>query len=548
MNEAKQALVNEVLSRHEALKQKRQPHESLWEDINRLVLPRIADITSDSDDDWLARVAQNKSAVGRNAVRLWSNGMQGYMTPRNSQWMNITLAERKAREIKGVNNFLQQTTEELTAHWRRSNFYDALGPVYEHGASVATSALTVDWNAKKRTLAYMPRHPKQVWIAENFLGTVDIVHIVEELTWRQIVEHFGEDALDPTDRETSKRSPFEQQKVLHAVFPRSERLEEKVDAENKPIASVWILLGRNQLLRESGYEKMREVVWRFRHGPGTPYGTGPSHDALIDLLRDEKINGTMMRAADLSVMPPLQFPPELAGKIKLSPHGMTPYFDPRRKVEPLFTVGSYPFGVDMMERIENAIKQHYHIDFWLMLSQGQGNKTAYEVSQIAGEKAAVMGSEIGRVESELLDPIIDVSLHLLNEQGLLPEPPQELLDRFEGQVSYSYDGPLAQMQKRHYGQQSIIQMLSQVTLIAQVFPDALDWIDADVLMKRGLTSLEAPADVIRDKKIVEQMRKAREAMQQQQMQMAQAQQAAEIQATLSKANPMGGPGGMGGGL
>lgn len=554
MTRREEALVREVISRHDALKKVREPHEDLWHDITELVLPVISDILEDSGDHiWTERLADNFNSVGRDAVRLWSNGMQGYMTPRNNNWVRVTSANKEIRKLSGMRKYFQETTEEVLAHWRRSNFYDMLGPVYEHGASVATSALTVDWDSRKRSLAYIPRHPKQVWIAEDYLGHVDTVFIVEELSWRQIVAKFGEEALDEPDRKTAIRAPFEKKEVLHAVFPRTERLVDQqeqdipVDARRKPIASIWILLGRNHLLKESGYDTMREIVWRFRRTVGTPYGYGPSHNALIDLLRAEKIDSTMLRAADLAVMPPLMYPQELAGKLKIQPHGMTPYSDPRRKVEPVFTVGQYPYGLDMLNRVEESIRRHYHIDFWLMLSQSQqGQRTAYEVAQLAGEKAAVMGAEIGRVESELLDPIIDVSLTMLQKEGLLPDPPEELADLDEPDVMFSYDGPLAQMQKRHYGQQNIIQMLNQVTLIGQVFPRSLVWLDDDELMQEALESLEAPESVIRDKASVDKIRQAEAAAQQMQMQMEQAQQAAELQATLAKANPTGLPPGMGG--
>lgn len=537
----REELVNEILRRHEALKKEREEHEDIWEDITEIVLPRVSDIIDKTagQHTWTKRIADNYSAVGRNAVRLWSNGMQGYMTPRNSPWVNITISQKRIREQKMVRQYLQDMTEALLAHWRRSNFYDALGPVFEHGAAVATSGLTVDWDPTKSCVYYIPRHPKQIWIAENIYGKVDTVYTVEDLTWRQIVQQFGEEVLEEHDRKTAERSPFEVKQVLHAVQPRSERMQNNPRAENKPVASIWILLGSNTLLKESGYDKMRDIVWRFRRGPGTPYGTGPSHDALIDLLRAEKINATMLRAADLSVLPPLQYPQELKGKLNISPHGMTPYMDPSRRVEPIFTVGQYPYGVDIMERLERAIKDHYHIDFWLMLSQSQGAKTAYEVAQLAGEKAAVMGSEIGRTESELLDPLIDVTIHLLGQNGMLPEPPEILRDMPEDAFDYSYDGPLAQMQKRHYGQQNIIQMLSQVTLVGQVFPESLDWINDDELMQAALDGLDAPENVIRDKRDVQERREARAQAQQQQAQMEQMQVMADVQQKLKGVNPAG---------
>lgn len=540
----KQPLVDELTKRYELLKAERERHEDVWEDITEHVLPRIADIREDSRGDAKSRVAKVYDSTGAGALRLWANGIQGYLTPRNNTWMQLHVADRQLREEKGVRKWTQEVTEAIHDELRDSNFYDALAPTLEHGAAVGTAVWTTDWDETADKLLFVPRHPKQVWIAENHRGRVDTVYTLEQMTWRQIEANFGTESLDQRDIEQIRDNPYEYQDVLHCVYPRTERMEHKADAVNKPIASVWILLDRNCLLRESGYDWPRDIAWRFRVGPGEVYGGSPSHDALIDVLRADKVARNQLMASDLSVLPPVQYPAEMGGKLKLEPRGMNPYYDVNRRIEPIPLVGNVQVGLQELQHLEQRIRDHYHIDFWLMLSQSaERQRTAYEVAQLAGEKAAIMGTEIGRVESELLDPTLETVVRLLFERGRLPMPPKHLESKIGG-MQFSYNGPLAQLQKLHYGQQNTIQMLSQATLVMQVFPQAADWVDDDQLMLSALEALGAPEDLIRDKRTVEQMRAQRAQMQQMQAQMEMQEKAAQTQKTLAEAARAGGaPGG-----
>jgi hypothetical protein len=531
-----ESLVKEILSRLEQMKKIRQREESIWEDIAEIVAPQLSDITIDYEHETERRIAQNYDATGRDALRLWANGFQGYTTPRNSPWVKETLADHKLLEIRGVRRYLQERTEVITWQLQASNFYDALTGVLIAGGSVGTGGWTIDFDQYQRKLHYRNRHPKQVYIAENAMGRVDTAYIVEEYEWRQILQEFGEERLSGPDRENARRNPLARKKVLHACYPRHEKMVDGLRAAtDKNYASIWILLGPNTLLRESGYDRIRDIFWRFSVYPGSPYGRGPSHNALIDLLRGEKMSETMMLAADLAVRPPMQYPAELEGKLNLNPHGMNPYYDPRRQIGQIMTTGNYPFGLDIQNDIREMIRRHYHIDFWLMLSQSQaGDRTAYEVAQLAGEKAAVMGAEVGRYGSEFLDPSLDTTAYILEQEGMMPDMPTEVQDKI-AETRFSYDGPLAQLQKRHYGQMNVVQILNQVSLVTQMLPETVDYVDGDEVMKEALRRMDTPEDLIRSESDVRGIREQRNAMAAQERQLALAGQAAQLQATLAKA-------------
>jgi hypothetical protein len=52
--------------------------------------------------------------------------------------------------------------------------------------------------------------------------------------------------------------------------------------------------------------------------------------------------------------------------------------------------------------------------------------TATEVAERHQEKLMVLGPVLQRLNSELLDKIIEITFHIMLDNGLIPEPPQSI--------------------------------------------------------------------------------------------------------------------------
>jgi len=163
------------------------------------------------------------------------------------------------------------------------------------------------------------------------------------------------------------------------------------------------------------------------------------------------------------------------------------------------------------------------------MSQGPA-MTATEVLQRNEEKMRLLGPVLGRLQSELLQPLISRSFALLLRNGLLPAAPEQL----QGQdIDIEYVSPLAKAQKLT-DLQSMLRGFEVMMQVAEIAP-VMDYLDSDKLVQYLVEVTGIPARVIRSDEEVARIRdeqaKAQQeqaAMEQQMMQAQQAQQVAPL--------------------
>tara|TARA_R110000851_G_scaffold71817_4_gene159558 strand:- start:481 stop:1194 length:714 start_codon:yes stop_codon:yes gene_type:complete len=201
----------------------------------------------------------------------------------------------------------------------------------------------------------------------------------------------------------------------------------------------------------------------------------------------------------------------------------------RDRLEPLQIGANNPLGLAMEEQRRNAIRQAFFVD-QIMMAQTGGNMTATEVLSRNEEKMRLLGPVLGRLQSELLQPMIARSFALLLRSGLLPPAPEEL----QGQdIEIEYVSPLAKAQKLTDLQSMLrgFEVLMQVNEIAPV----TDYLDTDKLVKYLVEVTGIPARVVRSDSEVAEMREQQQEQAAQQQEQQQQMMTAE---TLGAAAPM----------
>jgi hypothetical protein len=216
--------------------------------------------------------------------------------------------------------------------------------------------------------------------------------------------------------------------------------------------------------------------------------------------------------------------------------------DPSRVVTPVNTGTQYPIGIDQEERRRNLIREHFKVDFFLLLAQSENRSlTATEVMEIQSEKAALLGATVGRLNSEFGDSVLDRVYQIEKDAGRLPPVPPSLRNFASANIRFDYLGPLAQAQKRLVNSQGAIRSLQSIEGILALQPDVADSIDFDALTRLVFDTHGMPAKVLRQPEVVAQIRKQREEVAQQQALIDQQEQMANSIPKLSKAPEPGAP-------
>jgi hypothetical protein len=154
--------------------------------------------------------------------------------------------------------------------------------------------------------------------------------------------------------------------------------------------------------------------------------------------------------------------------------------------------------------------------------------TATEVLQRQEEKMRILGPVLGRLQSELLSPLIIRIFNIMLRNGLFQPAPGVLQSQ---ELNIEYVSPMA-LAQRSQELQSIMRGLEIFGSLGQTMP-VMDYIDENGFIKQIIDILGLPAKMIKSDAQVQQIREERAMEQQQQMEMQQ--QLAESQVAKNAA-------------
>ena len=509
--------VDDINKRLASLKQIRLPYEPLWKDVTDYVLPR----RSFWDIDATPGKKPKKKLFDGTALtelQLLVDGTLGNLVSSVLRWLRLAMENRQQNELPWVRDWLEEVENVLYAEFARSNFYEAMSEFFLDAASIGTAIMLVDDDIADKRIIYSTRHIKECYLAEGKNGYVDTLYREFPISNRQAMQTWG-NKLSILRKERVKIDPFGRAKIIHACFPRAEREPGKVDALNKSWSSIYIdkQFHKNEFIEEGGYDDFPYLVWRWRKNSDENYGRSPAGDAIQDVMRLNQIGKTSLQVAQLAAEPPLNIPAAQKGMEKIIPRGYNYYTNPKELITPINLASNYSVTKDQEAEIKDQIRNMFRTKMYLLMEQLEGGPyTATEIRERQGEKATVQGPMIGRLNSECLVPLIKRTYKIAERNGLIPPPPPDLEQG--GRVHIEFQGPLALQTKKYHQMQGIDTGMLFIEGMQQKFPESLDNVDADELMRIGLDSKGMPQKIIREKpQVIEirQIRQEAEAKQQQ---------------------------------
>ena len=511
-------LVSQLDRRYKTLQSQRSNWEKHWQELADYMLPRKADITKKrTQGDKRTELIYDGTAV--HAVELLSSSLHGMLTSPSTPWFSMRYRDPALQGDDAANEWLELCMDQMYQAFNRSNFQQEIHELYYDLVVFGTAAFYVEGDLNG--LRFSARHIAEVTVAEDANGKVDTVYRKFKLSARAAAQRFGEQNLPTQMTKDLKNDPHKEHDVVHVVYPRRES-KGKI-GQNKPIASVYYHLDSKALISEGGFDDFPFMVPRFVKDSVSTYGRSPAMNALPDVKMVNKMSETTIRAAQKQIDPPLMVPDDgFMLPVRTTPGALNFYrTGTRDRLEPLQIGANNPLGLNMEEQRRNAIRQAFYVD-QLLMSQGPA-MTATEVLQRNEEKMRLLGPVLGRLQSELLQPLISRSFALLLRNGLLPAAPEQL----QGQdIDIEYVSPLAKAQKLT-DLQSMLRGFEVMMQVAEIAP-VMDYLDSDKLVQYLVEVTGIPARVIRSDDEVARIRR-------QQAQAAQEQQAMEQQMMSAQA-------------
>ena len=521
-----------LLSRYQRLEGQRQNWETHWQEVADYMQPRKADVTKKrARGD--KRMEQVFDSSPIQAVELLAASLHGMLTNPATPWFTLKFKDEDINNEDEAKLWLEASTDAMYTAFNRSNFQQEIFELYHDLITFGTAAMFIEEDDDD-IIKFSTRHINEVFIAENDKGRIDTIFRRFNISARAATQKFG-DATSMDIKGIFKKDPYQEVEILHAVYPRSDFNPKKKDKSNMPFESVYLEYKNGNELSISGFKEFPFVVPRYLKASNEIYGRSPAMTALPDVKMLNEMSKTTIKAAQKQVDPPLLVPDDgFLLPVRTVPGGLNFYRSGTRdRIEPLNIGANNPLGLNMEEQRRNSIRAVFYVN-QLMMQDGP-QMTATEVIQRNEEKMRLLGPVLGRLQSELLKPLIDRVFAILLRNNMLPQAPEFLSGR---DIEIEYVSPLAKAQKSSE-LQSIMRAIEILGSLANVAP-VFDYVNFDNLVKHLAEIVGVPQKILKSQNQVNAEREQSAAQAAEQQQMAQMQQVAQAGgdiAPLAKALP-----------
>lgn len=532
-----------------------------WMELSDYLLPRRGRYLIEAQNS-RGRRRQNKivDGTGTQALRTMAAGMMSGMTSPSRPWFRFRMEGEDLNDRHVVKEWLGDVERVVRSILHASNFYTSAHTIYEEMGAFGTAAMyrERDFN---NVIRFRPFTAGEYYIGENDLGVVDTVvrrftmsvwQIYRKFVLSDVTQPDKEDwtgVSDATRRLWQQGAVDELCTIIHVIEPRplAERDVDNPTSSNKPYRSMYFEEANttgSELLQEDGYDALPVYVPRWDVLGGDIYGRGPGMDALPDIKQLQHEQKRKAQAIDKMVNPPMVGATSLRGKPSSVIPGHTTYVDPTQGsqgFQPAYMV--QPRIQEMLldiQEVQERIQRGFFADiFAMMINSDRRQITATEVAERHEEKLVLLGPVLQRVNTELLDPMLEDVVRFAAESGRLPEAPPEIQGM---EMRVDYVSLLAQAQQA-VSATSIERTLSFAGNLAGVKPSVLDNIDFDAGLREYSEVLGNTPEMLRDPRDVQRMRQRRAQARRQQERQQQAEtaktgaEAAKLLAETDTQNP-----------
>ena len=550
--------LNELRETFKSLKEIRTPVEREWKEIVRFVSPRGGDFDYDTEPRY-RKGDDSQMQLFDKTIYLYSQifamGLKGYVCSSQSHFFSLIPSD--PRDIgEQSKRMLQAQTEQMYDALASTRFYKATEILFSTFGNFGTAVMLLGYDTDTTSFLFRTFNLGDCFAMKNrFTDVCDVLFHVEWLTRAEAIEMYGEENLSETIR--NEKDYTKSFRFIQLFCPRDAfRLnEEEGIPDSRYLEIAWEDLGAKDICYLRGTEYRRFLTVTFGQDPaGGAYAT--DYPGIVLLNTAKALQRTMkdqMNASQLMTNPPIQKTKGFSVKIRPGAFIDVP---PGQSLSPLQLVQDVSWTNQIREDMRAMAKQAYFVDFFLMLSQYQGNVNTATLAQgLQSEQVRLMSAFLDNLYDDFFSPLLQWVRNTMMEQGLfygeaVPDAGTA------GDFRVKMVSELYRLQKKQE-LSSTADFVNMVLPFAQYDPDVMLTIDFQEYAEVARDKTDASARIIRDRKRVEKVKaaaaEAKAAAMQQQMDIEQQKANASTLSALGSYRrdtaqqpaPAGGPGAQG---
>jgi hypothetical protein len=488
------ASISSYRKRFELLKSERSTFIPLYRELSDYILAhRGRFLVSDKNKGHKRNTKQINSAA-RLAARTLASGMMSGVTSPARPWFMLSTGDADLDEKVDIKEWLHSVQKVMYKVFGQSNLYNSLHTLYSELGVFGTATMAVNQDFEN-VIHCKVFTAGSYCIATNGKGEVDTFYREYEMTVAQVVGEFGmENCSNNVKRLWDSGHSEAGINVVHGVELNDDRDNNSPLATGRKFRSFYFENGdslstkahtidaNDKFLAQSGFNDFPVLAPRWDVTAEDVYATDcPAMTCLGDVKSLQLAEKRKYQAIDKMVSPPLMGQSNLRNKVgsnTLRANEIIWVDDVANGLTSIYGT-SYRPDINLIKEeingVEMRISRSMYEDLFLMLANSDRKQiTAREVAEKHEEKLLMLGPVLERLHNELLDPLINRTFNILQENGVLPEPPEELQNK---ELKVEYVSVLAQAQ-RLVATGGIERLAEFAGSLAQVWPEARHKVDA----------------------------------------------------------------------
>jgi len=461
----------QLLARQARALDRRRPLEPVWQACFDHVLPPVSGGPALFD------------ATAADAAERLAASLLAELTPPWSRWFGLAPVRPLAETPEGqaAAAALEDAAVTLQGHFDRSNFALEMHQAFLDLVVAGTGVLLVEEAPVGQASAFrFTAVPiRSAVLEEGESGRLETIWRQARLPAAEIAARFPA-GTPPEIARAAAAGDTTPHAVTEALWP-----------DRAGTRYLALLSGdpeRPAVLAEGRFAENPCIAFRWLKVPGEVYGRGPVMKALPDIRTANKVVELVLKNASIAATGIWQAEDDGVlnpATIQLTPGAIIPKAAGSAGLTPLAAPGNFDVSQLVLQDLRARIRGALLAD--RLGEAGEARMTATEVLERSAAAARLLGASYGRLQAELLTPLVTRCLAILARRG---EIPPLLLDG--RRVTLRYESPLARVQ----GRADAANTLLFLDAVGKVGGAAAAQVDAAAATRWLARTLGAPAEVL----------------------------------------------------
>lgn len=457
-----------LLNRFRAAKVKHDRWQDLWQDCYDFSLPQRGQMTGNLSPA-NRRSERLYDATALDAVDQLASLLLGNLTPPLTPWFGLKAGtDLTEEESKAIGPALEKISRLIQTHFDQSNFIVEIHQCFLDLVVAGTASLAFEEADPGELSAFqftaIPLN--EVILDEGARGKLDTVFRTISLTLSQIQMRYDNPEIPLSILQKGTGSPDEKFTLI-----------ETITGTSNGHGKVFALLSPddNGIIYQSTIANSPFINFRWMKSPGEIYGRSPVMKALPDIKTANKVVELILKNASISVTGIWQAEDDGVlnlSNIELVPGAIIPKAVGSKGLTPLEMPARFDVSQLVLEDLRSRIRHALLADRLPQIGDSK-KATATEITLRSDEMTMLLGATFGRLQVELLNPLIQRAYDILRRRGAIPDLP------LDGRtVAIDHRSPLARSQSSRNVQNA----LGWVQAATSLGTEITDQIDRQALM------------------------------------------------------------------